>query len=619
MIAKALLPWFGGAASVWTVCLLFFQLVLLAGYGYAHLTRPWPHRLILVASLASLPLSAPAAARPGDWGLLATLGLAVGVPYFVLAANSPLMQRWSASGEPYRLYSLSNLASLVALLAYPVLIEPWISLRRQLFVWTAGYIVFVLLSLLAVTKAASETRLDAALRPPAWRLLLWAALAGCGSALLAATTNQMSQEVAPVPAIWILPLAIYLTSFILCFDHPRWYDRRLYSLLTSLSIPMATAVAVAGAQVDVRLQLLTYALTLFACLMLLHGELAASRPAAEALTVYYLCVAAGGAAGGAFVALGAPRLFQTFAEYPILLAISAALVLAHRFSMGEVTSLRRLPPLARSSLIGLGVATLVPIALFETGSSHVLAERRNFYGVLRVTEREESGSRRRVLAHGQTTHGLQLTDPNHRRTPTAYYGWATGAGVALEQHPRRKGAMRVGVIGLGVGTLARYGRPGDVFRFYEINPDVIDLARRYFHYLGDSGARIEIVEGDARLQLRGEPAQNFDALVVDAFSSDSIPVHLLTAECGGIYRRHLAPGGYLLIHISNRTLNLEPVVHGLGSRIGYSGLRVDSGEDPSQGVYAATWMNLTPEPTVSKPKRVVIWTDDFASLWRVLR
>ncbi|MEZ5399659.1 MAG: fused MFS/spermidine synthase [Bryobacteraceae bacterium] len=620
VVAKVLLPVYGGASSVWTVCLLFFQLLLLAGYVYAHWTRPPWHVALLALSVAALPVGRGAAA-PGTMGptlsLLFSLASMIGLPYFVLATTSPLMQRWSKLENPYRLYALSNLASLGALLAYPFLVEPWLPLRWQLRGYSALYAIYVLCAI-----AVSPRSFKQAESAGPWRwgdFASWTALAAAGSGLLVATTNQMCQEVASFPFLWVVPLVLYLGTFTLCFDHPRWYDPRAYSLFASIAIPTATALWVVGANLNLWLLLAVYALTLFVCLMLVHGELARTKPEARDLTRFYIAIAFGGALGGSFVALVAPRAFRTYAEYPILLAVCAAAALASRWRGGEIKSLRTMPPLARAAATGLAFAAVVPMLVFDTGSKEILEQRRNFYGVLRVSDKNDSDGHRRMLTHGATTHGFQFLDEARRRTPTSYFGWASGIGIALEGNPKRNtGPLRVGIIGLGAGTLARYARAGDTFRFYEINADVVEMARRYFMYLSDAGAKPEIAVGDARLLLEAEPPQNYDIFVVDAFTSDAIPTHLLTAECAAIYKKHLAPGGSLLIHISNRALDLEPVINGLARSIGYRARRVDTDADASQGVYSATWMHLVPgQPR--EGEREIRWTDDFASLWPILR
>ncbi|MEZ5354838.1 MAG: fused MFS/spermidine synthase [Bryobacteraceae bacterium] len=622
-LAKLLLPVFGGASSVWTVCLLFFQSLLLGGYVYAHWTRPRWHKALAVLSLAALPMmhaapSAQAAGTSPTWALMMALGTIIGLPYFVLATTSPLLQRWSNLENPYRLYALSNLASLTALLAYPFLIEPWVTLRVQLYAWSAMYAVFVVCLIAASPRQYKVLESgDGAVSPRDFAS--WTLLAAAGSGLLVATTNQMCQEIASFPFLWVIPLVLYLLSFTLCFDHPRRYDPRAYALFASVAIPVTSALWVVGANFNLWLLLAVYAITLFVCLMLVHGELARTRPAASNLTRFYIAVALGGALGGIFVGLLAPLLFRTYAEFPILLALCAAATLLQRWRTGQIVSLWTMPPLLRAASTGLAFSAVVPLLMFDTGSSGVIDQRRNFYGVLRVTEKNDEQGRRRMLTHGATTHGFQFLEASRRRTPTSYFGWASGVGLALENHPRREaGPLRVGIIGLGAGTLARYARPGDRFRFYEINPDVIAMSSQHFTYAAQAQSPPEILAGDARLLLAAEPPQNYDLFVVDAFTSDAIPTHLLTAECAVLYKRHLAPGGHLLIHISNRALDLEPVIRGLARSIGFNARRIDSPADPSQGAYAATWMHLTPGGTPSTG-REIRWTDDFASLWPILR
>lgn len=618
MLGKVLLPWFGGGAAVWTVCLLFFQCALVGGYGYATLARGKPHAVLLAASLLCLPLRpSPADLSGPSLGILFTLARTAGAVYFLLAATSPLLQRWYSGGDPYRLYALSNFASLLALLTYPVLIEPWIPLRRQLDVWSGGYALFAILcAALAWTRRPAPRPL----RPPLRFRASWFVFPACGSALLLATTNQMCQEVASLPFLWIAPLVLYLLSFIIVFDHPRWYRRRLYALLAAVAIPVACALYAAGGNLPLKAVLTADAAALFVCLIILHGELARSKPEPGLLGPFYLAIALGGAAGGGIVALLCPRLFRSYAEFPLLLSATAMLALIAWHRSGDLSRLRQMPLPSRASVAGLVMAALVPFTVFDAGSRPVLAASRNFFGVLRVTEARDAPGPRRLLTHGATTHGTQFLDARRRRYPTAYYGRASGIGIAIQSirnHLRRP--LRVGVVGLGAGTLAAYGEPGDVFRFYEIDPAVISLAHRYFTYIADSAARSSIEEGDARIRLREEAPGHFDLLAIDAFSSDSIPAHLLTAECSEIYRRHLAPEGRLLFHISNRSLNLEPVVRGLAEHLRYRPIRFDSAGDEALGTLSATWMELTPGQAHSDHSAAILWTDDFTSLWRVLK
>ena len=614
MLAKAILPAFGGSPSVWTVCLLFFQTLLVAGYAWAHVARRGLHIALLAVSVAALPIDP----RPHDWAMptlaiLVTLAGAAGLPFVTLASTSPLVQRWSGLASPYRLYALSNLASFAALLAYPVLIEPYLGLSTQFRVWSVMYVVFVLVCALAVRRGPVTATRAASVRVNDF--IVWIALSACSSGLLAATTNQMTQEIAPIPFLWILPMAIYLATLVAVFDRPALYDRRLFALLGSIVIPLTCGVSAAGPALGVRVHLLVDSVALMVCCFLLHGELALAKPPAAALTRFYLGIAMGGALGGAFVALVAPFVFSSWTEFPLLLSGAAALSLLQRYRSGEIASLSTLPPLAPASVMGLAFAVFVPVALFHTGSQEVIARTRNFYGILRVSETTQGPLAARTLTHGGTTHGTQFTSQSRRSLATSYYGPNSAVGMELG---RSRGPSRIGLVGLGAGTLSAYGKPGDSFRYYEINAAVEDFARRYFTYLGDSRAETRIVTGDARLRLAAEAPSNFDLLVIDAFSSDAIPVHLLTLEAGRIYLRHLAPKGKLLIHISNRALNLEPVVRSLAHHLGLSTILIESPSEPESGAVAAVWMLLdrNGRPPADDP---LLWRDDYAPLWRVLR
>jgi hypothetical protein len=614
MAAKALLPIFGGAASVWTTCLLFFQAALLVGYAWAHYCRRGWHYVLLASALAAAIVALPpAAADPSSHPTIDILGLlagGLGLPFIALAATSPLLQR-VATDSPYRLYAVSNAASLAALLAYPVLVEPLAALPTQWLGWKALFALFAIscaASLLGKKPCAASSQRAEGFDP------LWIALPAAGTAALLASSNQMCQEIAAVPFLWVLPLALYLLSFVIAFDHPRRYWRRPVSLLAALAVPAACGLYATGLNVALRWHLLGYSVALFACVMLCHGELAARKPDPAALTRYYLSIGAGGALGGFLVAFAAPLLFTSYAEFPLSLGLCAAL--------GFIAQVRRsgyrgLPPIQRASYIGLMLAAVTPLAVLQAAPGRtIVAERRNFYGVLRVTEAGD----RRTLTHGATMHGTQFVDPERRRTPTAYYGWTSGAGRALEEHPARiAGPIHAGIVGLGVGTLARYGRPGDRFRFYEINPAVIDFARAHFTFLADSKAAVAIIEGDARLRLQQKTPQAFHLLIVDAFSSDSIPVHLLTAECAQVYRRHLAPGGWLVLHISNRTLDLEPVVEAMAQTLNWEARRILSESDTAQATFSATWIVLDSSRPHAKSGRALLWTDQYAPVWSILK
>ena len=622
MLGKTLLPKFGGTPAVWTVCLLFFQALLLASYTYAHFTRRKIHLTLLAASVLALPIGL---VDKTGWGpvssILITLFFSAGLPYFVLGSTSPLLQRWSNLENPYRLYALSNVASLLALVSYPFLIEPWLSVGTQFKIWSILYALFVVLCGI-VTWQGKEPESERQIVTTRWgQWTLWILFSAVGSALLAATTNQVCQEVAPVPFLWIAPMVLYLVSFILTFERQTFYHRDWFSLFAAILIPIAAALLAVGGKAPIWVHLLVDFATLFVCLIIVHGELALSRPEPSALTRFYLAIAIGGLTGGVFVALVAPRLFQSFAEFPLCLAFTALIAVIRRYSQESLRNFGNMPVLARASLVGLLAAIIAPLATFDrrpTNNFHL--QLRNFYGVLRISDFPLMHPVR-TMTHGRTTHGMQFLETGLSAQPTTYYSRLTGVGMTLSSVLEKvDGPAKIGVVGLGVGTLSTYGRPGDQFRFYELNPQVIEAAGKYFTFLKNSKAKVEIVEGDARISLAKEPAGEFDALIIDAFSSDSIPIHLLTAECGLIYRRHLKPNGRLIIHISNRTLNLEPVVRGLAQYLGMNATRLENNGDESIGMYPASWMVLSGvQKFQTEDHPMILWRDDFAALWPLLR
>jgi hypothetical protein len=863
LIGRFILPWFGGGPSIWTSCMLFFQIVLLAGYLYSHLlcsrlgrgAQVGTHLSLLALSVMFLPIAPSESWKPvGDESpmlqILLLLLATVGGPYFMLASTGPLMQRWfnqtSPGRSPYRLYALSNVGSLLALLSYPLLFEPWLKLQHQVLSWSFVYIVYVSFAvwcairllrhsvpdpLTGTTKAVPEQTgvSDVAAAAPGWgRMLLWLGLATCGSAMLLATTNQLCIDVATVPFLWVLPLGLYLLSFIICFDSPHWYDRRVFGLLLLGCSPMACFALREGPSMEIMDQVAIFSVVLFACCMICHGELVHTRPDPKYLTLFYLLVSAGGALGGVFVAIAAPLLFSGYYEYHAglyatcvialiawnvqrvwrqprsptfwiwtLAATAQVLTVAAWYYVPKSTSLKdidrtvyfgiylliqvaglaftaafetrkrvvvgvwtvasfvqlawltgyarwRFPAdVAGSEYAAIAVGTLasalvavgvllgigrlretfgefvVRTAVFgivalwvtalwysETVASwqassfgvsvcaalalefavrhfrgpqqpspgfwlwlpsialicflgnrlqdivaeddvDVLHTTRNFYGVLRVTEEtpdesEEYGMPGRIsLRHGQIQHGFQYLDEYWKTQPTTYYGLESGVGIAIElcrdiaREDTDQHALRVGVVGLGTGTIAAYGQSGEYFRFYDINSDVRGLAAMYFTYLSDSKAETEVVVGDARIVMERELAvgqsQQFDVLAIDAFSSDAIPVHLLTTECGDLYREQLRPGGVLAIHISNRFLELDPITRGMAEHLGWHAVRIENDEDDSAGVFSSTWVLLTSsEAFVSAPDiqdvdsewdetdRILHWTDDYSGLWQIL-
>lgn len=657
VIARIILPWFGGSAAVWTTCLLFFQVVLLLGYLYSHwLYRKLSPRLqslvhlaLLASSLLVLPVWPNTAWKPAPEGdpdlrILLLLAATVGLPYFLLSTTGPLLQAWYArryqGAMPYRLYALSNAGSMFALVSYPVLIEPLLGTRRQSVTWSCAYVVFTVLCGYISWRGAKPTRAQLHDEPkpdppPSLSYFFWIALPACASILLLAITNHLTQNIAAIPFLWILPLSLYLLSFILCFESTRWYRRRFFLALFAVFVgAMAYALSPEFQNNPVKVMIPFFAIGLFACSMVCHGELVRLKPHPRRLTSFYVMIALGGALGGVFVALIAPRIFPGFYELPVGLAACALVVLAvlrDDPESGLGGSWRQAAPLAAAIFALVMVAYLAFLIQQRGVGVRLLA--RNFYGGLKVmdTIADDSEEPIRRLTHGTITHGVQFLQPGSQNRPTTYYGPNSGVGRAIRQK-QEGGPVRVGVIGLGAGTLAAYGRPGDYFRFYELNPLVLHLARTEFTYLANCKARVDVALGDARLSLEREPPQNFDVLAVDAFSSDAIPVHLLTREAFTLYFRHLNPSGVLAVHVSNKHLDLRPVVETAAASLGKANLIINT-EDEGHEVFGATWALVTAErsffdrplirTTAEGPKpplrHVRLWTDDYSNLFQILK
>jgi spermidine synthase len=654
LLAKIILPWFGGGAGVWTTSLVFFQVAYLLGNAYAHwLTRlrdsRWSARVhvaLLAVSLILLPILPSSSWKSGDTGnaalrIFGLLTVTVGLPFVLLSATSPLLQAWYVQSDcgkwPYRFYALSNAGSLLALLTYPALVEPYLTTRHQALAWSYGYGLFVAIcAWIAFRKRGTlpTPQLSGAQpSPDRKKLLLWAALAADASALLLAVTNHISQDVAAVPLLWVVPLSLYLLSLIVCFENTRWYQRPLFlRMLAVVLAGMIYALAPEFANAGPSLQIPLFCIGLFVCCMVCHGELARLKPEPRHLTIFYLMIAAGGAFGGVFAGVIAPRIFHGFYELPIALAGCAVLTLVCVTPSNIIATRWRRVFLFCFATIASFVLAFLPY--LTAPANRTSSTMRNFYGVLRVEDVAAAANQpaRRDLINGTIVHGIQILEPGRATEATTYYGPESGAAIALKE-AHKHDSIHVGIIGLGAGTLAAYGEPGDRFIFFEINPLVIQVAGSQFDFLRNSKAQVDTIPGDARISLERLPGQNFDVLLADAFSGDAIPIHLLTRESFDLYFRHLKPDGLLAIHISNKFLDLKPVVEAAAQSLGVGSKVITNDADQQNYVYTASWVLLYRQgspfaednrndalPHWSRSNIAVRpWTDDYSSLIKLLR
>ncbi|HEU0121075.1 MAG TPA: fused MFS/spermidine synthase [Bryobacteraceae bacterium] len=661
IIAKIILPWFGGSANVWNTCMLFFQAALLGGYTYAHLLYdrlPSPkqskaHIGLLAASLLTLPILPGANWKPqgSENPALLILGLlaaTIGLPYFLLSTTGPLLQAWysraNAGAVPYRLFALSNFASLLALISYPLFVEPALDSSRQAWIWSGGYALFVVVCGAVAWRVRNDSPAAPAageggdpVAAPSWPLrLLWVGLAACPSVLLLSVTTHMTQDIASIPFLWIVPLVLYLLSFILTFETSKIYWRWIWLPLLAVSLFFMLRIEMENApEITMVQRLAACAGAMFTAAMTCHGELASLKPHPRYLTNFYVALSVGGALGGLFVGMVAPMTFQAYHEYPIGWWLTFALVLA-----ALATHFREFA----QTRAGMAVFTVFLAALGVYGGAWVNVQKRflsgyrvterNFYGTLRVEDEGDFNDKTRVrqLLHGVINHGQQFLNPERRREATTYYCKESGVGTAILTRNEFL-PQRVGVIGLGTGTLATYGRVGDEYHIFEINPLVVRLARGEFTFLGQSPAQTQVHLGDARLTLERMEPLHLDVLAVDAFSGDSVPVHLLTKEAMELYWRHLNPDGILAVHISNRYLDLEGVVQTGAQATGKTALEFSDERDESdETCFGSTWILVMNEATkkshaaqlmagktMESPAGFRIWTDGFSNLISVLR
>ena len=653
LIGKMILPWFGGSASVWTTCMLFFQMVLLLGYFYSHWVvrflspsrQSLIHGSLILLALLLMPITAspdwkPTGAENPTWRILGLLTVSIGLPYFVLSTTGPLLQAWFARERsglvPYRLFALSNFGSMLALLAYPIAVEPVFPTRWQSWLWSATFALFAIACLLLAWRGRKGEPIvlqhhEVVVAPTLRQKALWGALAACPSILMVADTSYLTANIAPIPMIWVAPLALYLLSFVLSFERHGWYRRAVFLPLLALGLSALAYLPTLGlSELSLTVSMGINLSAFFVACMVCHGELARMQPHPSQLTAYYLMLAVGGAIGGFFVGVIAPYWFNSHYELSIGILLTGIVSAIAVFS---TTRFER-PVMKRASIAAV-VSLILALGwiriddhIYDLEGADVTV--RNFYGTLQVFTNAEAGYR--TMRHGQITHGRQFTIPEKLDQPTTYYSDKAGAGKALRiKAEMANGApLRVGVIGLGVGTLATYGRKADYFRLYEIDPLVIDIARTHFSYLSRTAATTETILGDARLQLENEPAQQFDVLVVDAFSGDSVPVHLLTREAFAQYFRHLKPDGVLAVHITNRFLDLRPVVKTAADEFNKIVRLVDLQGDPDTLVLRSRWAlisgdeslfahpDLSASTAIAAPVGFRPWKDDYSSIFAIL-
>jgi hypothetical protein len=663
MIARLVLPFWGGTSGVWSVCLLFFQGSLLLGYLYAHLlarylkvrSQAFVHSGLVLAAIAVLLANAMPGAPPGNTlapstQLLWQLARHVGIPCILLSSTAPLLQHWLAQQRgpsAYRLYAVSNIGSLVGLLCYPLLVEPLLGLALQATLWKAGYTLLAVLSVACAALAKPSPLVVARPRPTgAATLALWLALSAAGVMLLLSVTTEITTNLVPMPLLWVAPLALYLLSFIWCFGSDRAYSRRRWLSFFSLTLLPTLWLPAIEPLVGVWPSVGLSCVALFSGCMICHGELAKAKPSTDTLSLYYVFLAAGGVLGSLLINFAAPVVFDR--NWDLAVSLFFVLTLAGirtiagpaaraASQLGQPAS--QLGQASQTGKVGLGAialwaTALVVFAFIGTlplrAQEGTVAAERSFYGTCSVVDSMSVGQRTRLLLHGRIRHGAQHLGKSALE-PTLYYSTDSGIGIAL-QHFAYLGPRHIGVVGLGAGTLASYGQSHDTFRFYELDPLVVSFAERYFSFLKASLATIEIVIGDGRgsleRELRETGSNDFDLLIIDAFSADAVPTHLLTSEAFQVYWQHIGPEGTLALNITNAFLDLGPVIQAHAIAMGKQ-TRILRAAPSSRSQSGSTWMLVTNNRELLADKTLRseqapspaprIWTDDYSNILSALR
>ncbi|MCF7958085.1 MAG: fused MFS/spermidine synthase [Phycisphaerae bacterium] len=660
LIGKFILPWFGGSPEVWTTCMLFFQVLLLGGYAYAHLLVTYVpprgqavvHIGLIIAAILMLPITPDVGWRPVNngnptWPILVILARSIGLPYFVLSSTGPLIQRWFSQTRPgqspYWLYALSNTGSLLALVTFPFIVEPFLRRKAQGDMWAIGLWIFAGLCGYCAVRLWNIPRdknqknsVDQDIstgQPGKTDKLLWLMLPATASVMLLAVTNIISQDVATVPFFWVLPLSVYLVSFIISFHSERWYHRTGWIAAFILAIIGLIGSWKYAKEESAVMYIAIHAWLLLTCCMVCHGELYKRRPPSRFLTPYYLMIATGGAIGGILVAIVAPLLFNTYLELPIALLATFLLIFVTDNS-GAIVGRRRV--VWTVAICVLGIAAITIKGTRGGLGTNVIQNARNFFGVVSVMEEDKHNPamHRFVMRHGTTFHGVQFVGAQKHNQPTAYYGKTSGVGLAMKYMTPQTN-RRIGVVGLGVGTLAAYGNTGDLIKFYEINPEVQRLAQtdKWFTYLKDCPAELKVVIGDARLSMETEPPQEYDLLVMDAFSSDAVPLHLLTTEAFEIYLKHIKTDGIIAFHVSTIHLDLQSVLWKLADHFELGHAWIIDDEAKEKGTFTSDWILLTRnkkflatqqiQKNSATPgthwKNIDLWTDDHVNLFEILK
>jgi spermidine synthase len=659
---------------VWATCLLFFQTALLAGYAYAHALTQWlslrrqvlVHTALLLLACVTMPILVDAYWRPTGQEepisrILLLLAATIGLPYFLLATTTPLVGAWYArryrAAAPYRLFALSNFASLLALLGFPFLIEPTLGTRETALGWSMLFVGFALLCATLAWRTLRAVFLEAAPEadsPPqresgagsgggasqpaatavgqaspvmAGGWPAWVGFSAVGSALLLGVSSHLTQNISSAPLLWVVPLALYLVTFIVSFDHPRWYHRGVFLPLGALALPLMAWLA---DSLELALVTPVYAAGLFVLCMVCHGELYRLKPEPARLTQFYLALSVGGAFGSLLMAVAAPLLLDGHYEFYGALAVAAALGLALRVGDG-LPGRMAYRAAALAVLMGVGALSWLSIDAY---ARDVRFMARDFYGVVRTRDSDTGGEAFRTMYHGGIAHGGQLLRPELQMTASSYFGPTSGYGRVFASLP--DGPRRVGIIGLGAGALAAYARPGDHWVFYEISPAVVQAAREEFSFLHQMPGTHEIVLGDGRLALDREAPRLYDVIAMDAFAGDSIPSHLITREAMAIYVKHLKPDGVIVFQATNRFVDPMPVIRRLADAVGMQAMLVS--DSPVYDTGAQYWLSLTDQVVVTRNRALLgaqplqeaaqaiaprpdlpLFTDDYVNLLKILR